>query len=73
MSVLGKYYYVEYLAKGADKWCRYHAFSIGEGRMDTLEQAEKVAEQFREGGFLVQIYMTETRTVEVITNPCNRK
>lgn len=67
-SFPNKYYYVEYLAQGADKWCRYHAFAIGEGRMDTLKQAEGVAEKLREGGFQVQIYMTETRTVEVMIN-----
>ena len=70
MSVLGKYYYIEYLAKGADKWRRY----LGQrGSMSTLEEAEKVAENFRKGGFSVQIYMTETRTVKVITNPCNHE
>lgn len=67
-SIPNKYYYVEYLPKGADKWCRYHRFALGEGRIDTLEQAEKVAEKFREQGLLVQIYMTETKTVKVVIN-----
>jgi hypothetical protein len=60
-----KYYYVEYFAQGANKWCKY----LGQkGCLSTLEEAEKVAEHFREGGFLVQIYVTETRTVEVMIN-----